>query len=35
MLNKSSDWKKEFMAFANNFYDFPNFNILDAELESF
>ena len=34
MLNESSDWKKEFMVFANYYYeDFPNFNGLDAELE--
>ena len=31
MLNESSDWKKEFMIFANYYYeDFPNFNDLDA-----
>ena len=34
MLNESSDWKKEFMVFANYYYeDFPNFNGLDAELD--
>ena len=34
MLNESSDWKKEFMVFANYCYeDFPNFNGLDAELD--
>ena len=34
MLNESSDWEKEFMVFANYYYeDFPNFNGLDAELE--
>ena len=34
MLNESSDWKKEFMIFANYYYeDFPNFNGLDAELD--
>ena len=33
MLNKSSDWEKEFMVFANYYYEeFPNFNGLDAEL---
>ena len=35
MLNESSDWKKEFMVFANYYYeDVPNFNGLDAELIS-
>ena len=35
MLNESSDWKKEFMVFANYYYeDVPNFNDLDAELIS-
>ena len=34
MFNESSDWKNEFMLFANYYYDeFPNFNGLDAELE--
>ena len=32
MLNESSNWKKEFMVFANYYYeDFPNFNGLHAE----
>ena len=34
MSNESSDWKKEFVVFANYYYeDFPNFNALDAELD--
>ena len=34
MLNESSDCKKEFMAFANYYYeDFPYFNGFDAELD--
>ena len=34
MLNESSDWKNEFMLFANYYYkDFPNFNGPDAKLE--
>ena len=32
MLNESSDWKKEFMVFANYYYEeFPNFNDIHAE----
>ena len=34
MSNESSDWKKEFVVFANYYYeDFPDFNALDAELD--
>ena len=34
MLNESGDWKKEFMVFANYYYeDFQDFNGLDAELD--
>ena len=36
MLNESSDWKKEFMVFANFYYeDFPNFNGLDTSVSNF
>ena len=34
MLIESSDWKKEFMVFANYYYEhFPNSDSLDAELD--
>ena len=36
MLNESSDWKKEFMVFANFYHeDFPNFNDLDNSGSNF
>ena len=34
MLNESSDWKREFMVFANYYYEeFPESNGFDAELD--